>query len=305
MLTYKWRQIAFVVVGAVGLLSGHWTAETWWHWTQKEWWHEPSLAVGIAATAIFGGCPILLYLLRKAFRHPHSRLPVTETPPQREVLLWFLSALSNHELEQATEGVPPWFKPTWDLNADILELEKLKKQQPGQRWAWEMPLRGIRHHVGRLRMVLFIVSSISAAQVHWIRNFLGKYPQLKDVKFKVLVRREHGMPQMADCPNGKPLDTTVGWNFEDFNQLTTAVSGALGALGKSGIPDGNPPGGLADNKIMIDFTGGQKVTSVVAAAVTFNRPVRAQYVSTNEPWGVLGYDLQWAELRPEDFGFGE
>ncbi len=29
---------------------------------------------------------------------------------------------------------------------------------------------------------------------------------------------------------------------------------------------------------MIDFTGGQKVISVVAAAVTFNRRIKTQYV---------------------------
>jgi hypothetical protein len=38
-----------------------------------------------------------------------------------------------------------------------------------------------------------------------------------------------------------------------------------------------------EDDIVIDFTGGQKPTSVAAVAITFNRKVRAQYVDTNHP----------------------
>jgi hypothetical protein len=48
---------------------------------------------------------------------------------------------------------------------------------------------------------------------------------------------------------------------------------------------------VADDRIMIDFTGGQKVTSVVAASVTFNRTIKAQYVQTNAPHQVISYDI--------------
>ena len=49
--------------------------------------------------------------------------------------------------------------------------------------------------------------------------------------------------------------------------------------------------GIPESEIMVDFTGGQKPSSVVAAAVTFNRRVKAQYVQTNRPWNVVSYDL--------------
>ncbi len=48
---------------------------------------------------------------------------------------------------------------------------------------------------------------------------------------------------------------------------------------------------VSDDRIMIDFTGGQKVTSVVAASVTFNRTIKAQYIQTNTPHEVISYDI--------------
>jgi hypothetical protein len=53
---------------------------------------------------------------------------------------------------------------------------------------------------------------------------------------------------------------------------------------------------------MIDFTGGQKVTSVVAAAVACNRTLTAQYVQTNHPYHVISYDIQMASLETGGLG---
>ena len=46
-----------------------------------------------------------------------------------------------------------------------------------------------------------------------------------------------------------------------------------------------------EKHIVIDFTGGQKVTSVLAATVTINRDILSQYVSNAKDHPVLGYDL--------------
>ncbi len=53
---------------------------------------------------------------------------------------------------------------------------------------------------------------------------------------------------------------------------------------------------------MIDFTGGQKVTSVVAASLTFNRRIKAQYVQTNPPWQVVSYDVIHGFANPGGLG---
>jgi len=53
---------------------------------------------------------------------------------------------------------------------------------------------------------------------------------------------------------------------------------------------------------MIDFTSGQKPTSIVAATLTFNRKIKAQYVQTNDPWRVLSYDVVYATTDTTGLG---
>jgi len=74
-----------------------------------------------------------------------------------------------------------------------------------------------------------------------------------------------------------------GWEFEDFDDLCDGLLELFRLLDDRGVPN---------REITVDLTGGYKVTSVVAAAVTFNRDVMAQYVQTerktnHEP---IGYD---------------
>ena len=52
-VTRSWRECAFFLVAAVGLLAGHWTAETWWHWAHHEWFAHPDPAAGFAVTVLF------------------------------------------------------------------------------------------------------------------------------------------------------------------------------------------------------------------------------------------------------------
>jgi sigma54-dependent transcription regulator len=82
-------------------------------------------------------------------------------------------------------------------------------------------------------------------------------------------------------------------NFESFDEL----SKAMWMLIRKYLKDNQP-----EKDIMIDFTGGQKVTSVVAAAVTFNRKIKAQYVQTKSPWDVLSFDVIHASSDTGSFG---
>ena len=56
---------------------------------------------------------------------------------------------------------------------------------------------------------------------------------------------------------------------------------------------------IPDGRIAVDFNGGQKVTSVVAAALTFNRDIVAQYVPTNDPSNLLCYNIVWNPTAQE------
>ena len=88
----------------------------------------------------------------------------------------------------------------------------------------------------------------------------------------------------------RPLE---GWDFEAFDDLSRALLHRLRMFKRMEVNE---------KEIMIDFTGGQKVTSVVAAMVTINRRVKTQYVQTNRPWNVAGYDIQMGSGETESLG---
>jgi hypothetical protein len=92
----------------------------------------------------------------------------------------------------------------------------------------------------------------------------------------------------------KETVTQGGWDFEQFDDLSRAVLHLLHDFKQRRVRDG---------QIMIDFTGGQKVTSILAASVTFNRTVKAQYVQTNLPHEVISYDIQLASSETSGLGF--
>ena len=104
------------------------------------------------------------------------------------------------------------------------------------------------------------------------------FDELKGVVYRVLFR---------DSPYLRPakpedMKSVPGWNFESFDELSDALWKLIRMLKKQQVEE---------KDIVIDFTGGQKVTSVVAAAITINRHIDAQYVQTNSPWEVLSYDV--------------
>lgn len=108
---------------------------------------------------------------------------------------------------------------------------------------------------------------------------------------RVLLHRGIEPPILEDCPKAPMLEG--GWDFERFDDLSRAVLHLLRVFKRQRV---------RDDQIMIDFTGGQKVTSVVAASVTFNRTIKAQYVQTNEPYAVISYDILMESLETGGLG---
>jgi hypothetical protein len=88
--------------------------------------------------------------------------------------------------------------------------------------------------------------------------------------------------------------STGGWEFERFDDLSRAVLHLIREYKRQNV---------SEHQIMIDFTGGQKVTSVVAASVTFNRKIKAQYVQTNPPHEVVSYDILLGSAETGGLGF--
>ena len=235
--------------------------------------------------AIFTGSFIELYRRRDAIFRPHTRLLAKEPAERRRHLVLFLSNLPK-DLEKI-EGIPPQLKLSGDLDQDIDSMVILKNHKPSIKWQWEMPLRAIRHHLGVLQTVTLIcsaespVTTCSMAQAHLFLNICKRYRVLEDIKYFLLIRQK-GRAELLQALELRETTSFQGWDFEGFDELSRAVWSLLSIFKKKKF---------ADQDIMIDFTGGQKVTSVVASTVTFNRQLRAQYVQTNDPWDVWSYDV--------------
>ena len=277
------RKVGFWLATAVVVFSSHWVAESLWHWAQHGVGHDPSVGLAAAALAVFAAASATAYALRKVVTRPETLVPHDAAPPPLPVLVWFLSDPGKG----TPDGIPAWFQPGTDLDAD---LDTLGRQRgPDRRWNWEMLLWAARHHAGRLRAVVLITSPESAPLAHGVGRLLGRYEVFKGVRVLASARRADGAAELIPVPAGG-LRADQGWNFENFSDLTTAAVGAVDRLNTAGVPGDPGLPRVRDAAIMVDFTGGQKVTSVVAATVTFNRRIRAEYVSTHDHT-VRGYDL--------------
>lgn len=216
---------------------------------------------------------------------------------RREVLVLSLSYLFG-------PAVPPSVSLSGDLDADLADLAERKRQQflndeKYAFWRWEQPLRAIQHQLkdgGPLKRVILICSPESVNQA---RSFYGevlrKYPALDGVRCEVFLNNTRSLlPVEALQAN---TATENGFDFEDFDGLTAAYEDLLETLKREGVKA---------RDVQIDFTGGQKPTSVVAAVVTLCSNASNQYVTTNpaDPqaaaWSyeVLGYDFR--EVRTND-----
>lgn len=234
---------------------------------------------------------LVLAWARSSFRKipPRSLIDITtEDPEGRAHLILFLSDISD--LQGFPSGVPAWLTGhDRNLDEDLTRLadekrEAKSRQQRARFWAWEQGLRAIRHHLKKetLKAVTVIASEESVQQVPMFAGLIAAYPVLRErqIDFKIFLRTDDPgsrLPRLnQDVPAGG------GWCFEDFTELSQAVHTLLSLLRKDNFYDPD---------IMIDFTGGKKVTSVVAAAMTFNSSVKAQYVETEDPWKVLSYSV--------------
>lgn len=207
----------------------------------------------------------------------------------RRHLILFLSFLrGDNQVQQKlakTCGINPELLKRLTFDSLYLDLEEMLvwKNQGNPFWSWEMPLRAICwHRPGQtLKSVSLVCSDKSITQVQWFLEICSRYPETKNLDFYI-VDRHQGLPRHIGASTATPLRTDEGWDFEDFDALKYCLQDHLHELNRLG---------LADTDIMIDFTGGQKVTSVVATTMTLNRPLKAQYIQTNAPYEALEYDL--------------
>jgi hypothetical protein len=157
------------------------------------------------------------------------------------------------------------------LASDISKLNET-------RHSWQQMLRAIEPHVDTLRSVWIFGSDESAEFVDDAIRFLKAY--LPNVEFhRVSI---------------SPLSSRK-LKFNNYNDLETVIESVLESIHARFH-------GVSDRNITIDVTGGTKVASVVAAAVTYRRQTCFQYVDTMSDaqgnFPVHQYDIVF-ETRPE------
>lgn len=147
-----------------------------------------------------------------------------------------------------------------DINADIVALN-------GSNWSWQQLLRAISVHSSLERVILI------GSKNGRTKGSPGSFDDLK-VCQSLLSHYLGKKCQMVLHPVPIP--------FEDFNDIKSVLRALV-------LDEARRVG---EGRVAIDVTGGQATTSIAAAAATIGTEAIFQYVQTNEPFGVLYYDVR-------------
>jgi len=237
-LVSKTRELLPWAIGAFVVLSSNWAAsaflETFEVWANGEWGVVCYARIAYIASFLFALC--LLYWQRRAFLPPRTRLLANEPAEHRKHLVLFLSNLPDHLVKSG--GRPEGLMLSNDLEQDLLMIEEHKRGKPADpiaRWPWEMPLRGIREHLGVLETVTLICSRESLPQAPLFLNICGQYRQLEQIKFDLLVQ-DQSWPALRSGSDLSALGSWEGWDFESFDQLSERFGRCSRSSGEEDTP---------------------------------------------------------------------
>jgi hypothetical protein len=189
---------------------------------------------------------------------------VTHPNPRSHLIL----ILSNVDDENRPATVA-WSDPP-DLAKDLDALVQAKKSER-LFWKWEMPLRAIRTHEGVIRSLTLLCSPQSIRQAPRFAGLVRSYSPFTDLNVAVWVNRDGQLEMVA--AEQSTLESCSAFDFsEDLDDLSAALTDLLNHLFVNHV---------RSSDIVIDFTGGQKPISFVAAAATLRGDVLAQYIDTN------------------------
>jgi hypothetical protein len=288
----KCKELVPWVTAVLVVLSSNWASNSLWE-TFQVWSSELGIFSLSKTLSIlfFSGCVVLLYLQRNRFFRPRTRyLKDKINPLPHKHLVFFLSTLNPNN--SYNNGVPDGLPLTNDLEKDLEEMLRLKKAPTKIVWNWEMPLRALWYHAKKdvLETATIICSKESKDEVSDFLNICKGYDKLKKVEYYLLLHQK--WPELLPARNGIPKSST-GWDFESFDEQSEALIYFLETfINKE----------HREEDIIIDFTSGQKVTSVVAAVCTFNRKIKAQYVQTGGNCDVISYDVLFVPSDTGGFG---
>jgi len=262
----EWAKFALLIAAATAV---HWLGGTSERMLEHalhhglEWnWHDPALLAASLA---------LLCLIWQIWRlsREHSGVIVRRLGEARACpnLVLFLSPPYAGRPEEAEK----------EALLHSLQGAEVNLQKPD--WCpslltnspWHMPLEAIAHHARLAK-----ASGKQLLSVHVIVSHqTNEYVEL----FRQLVERGLGQDKLL-IPAPRAI------NFEDFHEVSEAVNDVIKELKAT-----------ADDRFLMDITGGSKICSVVAAALCFEEGRRVQYVHGQAGYRVAEYDLRY--LAPE------
>lgn len=288
---------------AIAILSANLTSSVIWEtfniWADGEksdisFWN---IILHVSFCILFVSLVVKFYRNRNKFFPPRTRRFSNKDAEKRKHLFLFLSN-SSLEIEE-TSGIPDKLKLLFRNIVEDLEIMR-KAKESEIKWNWEMPLRAINHHLKMpLETITLICSKKSLDQAHLFLNICRKYKELNNIRFYLLLQKKcepkHIDTAFIDRANdfrSKEFIDFQGLDFESFDKLTDAFVYLLQLdMFKK-----------AEEDIMIDITGGQKPTSIVGAAITFNQKIKAQYIQTGDENRALSYDVILASSHTGGFG---
>jgi len=228
----------------------------------KIWVSEFESNRGIVALGVVSALAVsflVLFLNRRAFQGIRSlrQGPIKKPHP---CLILFVSppgraVFAEEPFSVAVDGIK--LLNTLDYDIELLN---------GTRWPWQQMLRGLRPH--RKNDTLINVYLIGSSKT----ELPGTFDSLPNAVQMI----KHYFPYATVECYEEPV------HFEEFDAIVDVLSDVIRTLKSKGYKE---------KQIIVDVTGGQKITSIAGAVVTFNSGVTFQYVQTDKPYDVLKYDV--------------
>lgn len=226
-----------------------------------------------------------------------SAVPEGSTASRARYLSVFLSKLPLGDppnLLAAPTGVA-------DRAAGLAELDATHAR------SWSQPIRAIGHQVdlneGGTVDVVVVPSEQSAPQTRMFATLLRRFFTPSQVRLRAcaVARTAPGSHTieavLLDEDRFDELESSgiaTELDFDDIDMLWDTMDWLL--------PPGAAWPNAPDQEIIVDLTGGTKVTSVVGALITVDRDVRAQYVETGAPGSSIDRPLR---VKSYDLGTRE
>jgi hypothetical protein len=245
-----------------------------WGWLGYLLWFILSVVALIASGWI--GTSLLTFLVYPLSTHQAAK--------PRKVLVCFLS---RSTLQPIYERDPANVAElSGQLKVDLKMLAESQNPKSSEwtgdatkPWSWAQVLRMLAFQNGcgsnttsKLDLVVFVCSPESLPQSPSLIEHIRRYPEFQNIEVLRYLKNANDPHEMVAEHHTAWNAATNGWDFNSYQELEECLRSLLALIKIRGY---------GDLDIVIDITGGTKITSIAATTVTIGTPIVAQYVSTN------------------------